>query len=44
MELDNQKRQLCAANNVKLLEWRYDSPLTKNGLNKEINKIIKETI
>ncbi len=44
VELDNQKRQLCAVNNVKLLEWRYDAPLTKNGLSKEINKIIKETI
>ena len=44
VELDNQKRQLCAANNVKLIEWRYDSPLTKNGLSKKIKNIIKETI
>ena len=40
VELDNQKRQLCAANNVKLLEWRYDSPLTKNGLSKKIKSLI----
>ena len=40
VELDNQKRQLCADNNVKLLEWRYDSPLTKNGLNKQIKHLL----
>lgn len=40
VELDNQKRELCAANHVKLLEWKYDSPLTKNSLNKKIEKIV----
>lgn len=40
VELDNQKRQLCAANNVKLLEWRYDSPLTKKGLDKQIKTLV----
>lgn len=40
VELDNQKRQLCADNNVKLLEWRYDSPLTTNGLSKQIKALI----
>lgn len=40
VELDNQKRKLCAANHVKLLEWKYDSPLTKNSLNKKIGKIV----
>lgn len=42
IELDNQKRQLCINNNVKLLEWRYDSPLTKNGLNKQIKSLVLE--
>lgn len=41
VELDNQKRQLCTANNVKLLEWRYDSPLTKNALSKQIKLLLK---
>lgn len=40
VELDNQKRQLCVANNVKLLEWRYDSPLTKKGVDKQIKTLV----
>ena len=41
VELDIQKRQLCASNNVKLLEWRYDSPLTKNALSKQIKHLLR---
>lgn len=42
VELDNQKRQLCAINNVKLLEWKYNSPLTKSALSKRIKELISE--
>ena len=40
VELDNQKRRLCDVNNVKLLEWRYDAPLTKNELSKQIKRLL----
>ena len=40
VELDNQKRKLCATNHIKLLEWKYNSPLTKNSLNKQIERLV----
>lgn len=40
VELDNQKRQLCAVNKIKLLEWKYNSPLTKTSLSKRIKELI----
>lgn len=42
VELDNQKRQLCATNKIKLLEWKYNSPLTKSALSKRIKELITE--
>ena len=37
--LDEQKRKLCKENNVKLIEWRYDEPISKIMLDKKL-KII----
>ena len=39
VELDEQKRQLCTTNSVKLLEWRYDDPLMKKVLAQKIKKL-----
>ncbi len=35
-KLDEQKRHLCKENNVKLIEWRYDEPISKIILKKKI--------
>nr|MCR5370288.1 hypothetical protein [Clostridium sp.] len=34
-ELDLQKRKLCEENNVRLIEWPYDTPPTADGIGEE---------
>ncbi len=38
-ELDERKRKLCIENNVKLIEWKYDEPITKMTLDNKIQQI-----
>ena len=38
-KLDEQKRKLCKENNVKLIEWRYDEPISKIMLDKKLKMI-----
>ncbi len=38
-KLDEQKRKLCKENNVKLIEWRYDEPISKIVLDKKLKMI-----
>lgn len=37
--LDEQKRKLCKENNVKLIEWRYDEPISKIMLDKKLENL-----
>ncbi len=37
-ELDEQKRQLCKENNIRLIEWPYDRPPTDQTINEMIGK------
>lgn len=38
-ENDNLKRKLCKANNIKLIEWKYNELISKLNLEKKINEI-----
>ena len=41
-KLDNKKRNLCINNSVKLIEWKYDCPITKLNVKNEISVILEE--
>lgn len=38
-KLDEQKRKLCIENNIKLIEWRYDEPISQIMLNKKLKEL-----
>ena len=38
-ENDNLKRKLCMANNIQLIEWKYDELISKLNLDKKINEL-----
>lgn len=38
LELDERKKQLSLANNVRIIEWKYDEPISKIVLNKKLSK------
>lgn len=38
IKLDKKKRELCILNNVKLIEWRYDEPISRIILRKKLKK------
>ena len=42
--LDEKKRNLCAENGIKLIEWHYNDRITKFNLEKKINALLKSDI
>lgn len=44
LELDNRKKRLCEENNVTLIEWRYDEPITKNVLERKLKEYNKKVL
>ena len=41
-KLDNLKQILCKDNNIKLVEWKYDEPISKVILNKKLANILSD--
>jgi hypothetical protein len=44
LELDKRKKRLCKENNVTLIEWRYDEPVTKAVLERKLKECNLKTL